>query len=80
MKDWVDYSSKFGLGYALSNGKCGFYFNDATKMIINPGNSTVQYMERIPQKKEDSVKKYDMKDIPQDLQKKLSLLKKFKLY
>lgn len=30
---WVDYSNKYGLGYLLSNGVCGAYFNDSTKMV-----------------------------------------------
>ena len=32
---WVDYSSKYGLGYLLSNGSTGVFFNDATKIILN---------------------------------------------
>ena len=31
---WVDYSKKYGLGYKLSNGCSGVFFNDATKMIL----------------------------------------------
>ena len=34
---WVDYSKKYGLGYTLSNGCCGVFFNDATKMLLAPG-------------------------------------------
>ena len=29
---WVDYSSKYGMGYVLSNGAVGVLFNDATKV------------------------------------------------
>lgn len=35
IKKWVDYSSKYGLGYLLSDGSTGIYFNDSTKMIID---------------------------------------------
>jgi hypothetical protein len=35
VKKWVDYSSKYGLGYLLSDGTTGIYFNDSTKMIID---------------------------------------------
>lgn len=31
---WVDYSSKYGVGYMLSDGTVGIYFNDATKMVF----------------------------------------------
>jgi serine/threonine protein kinase len=30
---WVDYSSKYGLGYSLSNGDLGVYFNDSSKIL-----------------------------------------------
>jgi len=33
---WVDYSSKYGLGYLLSNNCSGVFFNDCTKVIIDP--------------------------------------------
>jgi len=33
VKKWVDYSSKYGLGYLLSNGMIGVFFNDSTKII-----------------------------------------------
>ena len=41
VKKWVDYSSKYGLGYLLSNGSTGIYFNDSTKMILD---ETGQYI------------------------------------
>lgn len=33
VKKWIDYSSKYGIGYALSNGSIGVYFNDSSKML-----------------------------------------------
>lgn len=33
VKKWIDYSSKYGIGYALSNGTIGVYFNDSTKIL-----------------------------------------------
>lgn len=35
VKRWVDYSSKYGLGYLLSNGCTGVFFNDSTKIILD---------------------------------------------
>lgn len=35
VKKWVDYSSKYGLGYLLSNGCTGIYFNDSSKMVLH---------------------------------------------
>ncbi|CAD8126970.1 unnamed protein product [Paramecium sonneborni] len=34
VKKWVDYSSKYGLGYLLDNQQCGIYFNDSSKMLM----------------------------------------------
>lgn len=33
IKKWVDYSSKYGLGYLLSNNSTGVFFNDSTKIM-----------------------------------------------
>lgn len=33
--NWVDYSNKYGLGYLMSNGCYGVYFNDSTKLILH---------------------------------------------
>ena len=46
VKKWVDYSSKYGLGYLLSNGSAGVFFNDCTKVIMNPGKEYFEYIER----------------------------------
>jgi serine/threonine protein kinase len=32
---WVDYTSKYGLGYLLTNGNIGVYFNDSTKIVLS---------------------------------------------
>lgn len=46
VKKWVDYSTKYGLGYLLSDGSTGVYFNDSTKMILNSNDTMVDYIER----------------------------------
>ena len=35
VKKWIDYSSKYGIGYTLSNNMIGVYFNDSTKMLTH---------------------------------------------
>ncbi len=35
VKKWVDYSTKYGLGYLLSDGSTGVYFNDSTKIVVD---------------------------------------------
>lgn len=51
VKSWVDYSSKYGLGYSLSNGSSGVFFNDSTKIILDPNGKYIEYMERRPSDK-----------------------------
>ncbi len=46
VKKWVDYSTKYGLGYLLSNNSTGVFFNDSTKIISDPKGVHFYYMER----------------------------------
>ncbi|MCB0369277.1 MAG: hypothetical protein KDD45_07425 [Bdellovibrionales bacterium] len=77
VKKWIDYSSKYGIGYALSNNMIGVYFNDSTKMLTYCENF-FYYIERV--EREDVVKKYYFKDYPIELKKKVSLFNHFKGY
>ena len=43
---FVDFSSKYGLGYMLSNGSYGVLFNDSTKIILHPNLFHFDYIER----------------------------------
>jgi polo-like kinase 1 len=45
-KKWIDYTSKYGLGYILSNGAVGVFFNDATKIIFDQDGKQFHYFER----------------------------------
>ena len=45
-KKWIDYTSKYGLGYVLSNGVVGVFFNDATKIILDQDGAKFHYFER----------------------------------
>ena len=79
VKKWIDYSSKYGLGYLLSNGTAGVYFNDSTKIILKPKQSAFFYVERNSSKKDTAVK-HDLNSIPEKLYKKFALLQHFKSY
>lgn len=46
VKKWVDYSSKYGLGYYLSNEVTGVFFNDSTKIVLDPNGYHFDYFER----------------------------------
>lgn len=80
VKKWVDYSSKYGLGYLLSNGCSGVFFNDYTKIIYDPTKDYFEYLERRSQDKTDVLKCYYLKKYPKDFHKKVTLLLHFRSY
>lgn len=80
VKKWVDYSSKYGLGYLLSNGATGVFFNDSSKIVLEPKGSAFEYMERRPSDKQDIVTSHTLSDYPKELQKKVTLLQHFRSY
>ena len=83
---YVDYSSKYGLGFLLNNGCSGVFFNDSTKIVLDQDESGFQYIER---KKIESnelrrvdvlVASHTLQNYPESLQKKVTLLKHFRNY
>lgn len=42
----IDYSNKYGMGYLISDGSCGVYFNDATKIIQASDLVNFDYINR----------------------------------
>ena len=80
MKKWVDYSSKYGLGYLLSNGCSGVFFNDYTKIIYDPKKEYFEYLERKPNERNDFLRCYRLKSYPKELHKKVTLLLHFRSY
>jgi polo-like kinase 1 len=77
VKKWIDYSSKYGLAYSLSNGGIGFCFNDYSKMVLTD-NSTINYIER--KDKKDILYQYSTKEYPYEINKKVKLILHFKKY
>jgi polo-like kinase 1 len=77
---WVDYSSKYGVGYILSDGSIGVYFNDSTKIILVPDASQFDYVTRRTQERPETRTTHCFEDYPEDLKKKVTLLRHFKNY
>jgi len=80
VKKWVDYASKYGLGYCLSNEAIGVFFNDSTKICLDPNGFHFDYMERRSADRQDVGKEYNLSEYPKDLQKKVTLLQHFRSY
>ena len=77
---WVDYSSKYGLGYVLNNGNYGVFFNDRTKIILNPKTKKFFYIVWKELAKPEEYNKYELDDYPKEINNKVSLLIRFKKY
>jgi polo-like kinase 1 len=80
VKKWVDYSSKYGLGYILSNGSTGVFFNDSTKIILEPTGHNFSYIERKGPERVDTATSYTLTDFPKEMTKKVTLLQHFRSY
>ena len=105
VQKWVDYSSKYGIGYVFSDGAIGVYFNDSTKIILDQGGSAglgasgagggssssaaarsldgpqqFEYITRRTVDKPEQRFVHSLESFPEDLRKKVTLLKHFKNY
>eukprot|EP00928_Gymnodinium_smaydae_P082135 TRINITY_DN6553_c2_g5_i1.p1 TRINITY_DN6553_c2_g5~~TRINITY_DN6553_c2_g5_i1.p1 ORF type:complete len:942 (-),score=160.65 TRINITY_DN6553_c2_g5_i1:204-2996(-) len=76
---WVDYSSKYGIGYVLSDGCIGVYFNDSTK-IVQAADGCFDYVTRRTQDRNEVRSTHPLEGFPEDLTKKVTLLKHFRNY
>jgi len=77
---WVDYSSKYGIGYLLNNKCIGVYFNDCTKLIYNPKTEKISFIERKVTTEKDMLYTFGLKEAPKELQKKIIIFQQFKKY
>ena len=83
---YVDYTSKYGLGFLLNNGCSGVFFNDSTKIVLGDDDLSFQYVER--KRTEFSelrrvdvlVGSHNLDCYPDTLNKKVTLLKHFRNY
>ena len=80
---WVDYTTKYGLGYLLNNGCVGVYFNDSTKIILGSEGERFEYYERTSSGEGSDglpASSHTLTTFPPELNKKVTLLKHFRAY
>jgi len=83
---YVDYTSKYGLGFLINDGSSGVYFNDSTKAVHAADSDDFVYVERRKTcsstgSVNEPVSNYTMSDYPEDaLKKKVTLLQHFRSY
>lgn len=81
---YVDYTSKYGLGFLLNDGSSGVYFNDSTKAVHSADGDSFIYVERRKTGTggvREPVSMYTMTNYPEEtLKKKVTLLQHFRSY
>ncbi|KAG7390046.1 Serine/threonine-protein kinase plk1 [Phytophthora pseudosyringae] len=82
ISQWVDYTSKYGIGYMLSNGASGVYYNDSTKLISSADGKVFEYIGRQSSHNPGTEPRvrYTMDNYDPGLSKKVALLGHFKGY
>ncbi len=83
---YVDYTSKYGLGFLLNDGSSGVYFNDSTKAVHSAEGDEFVYVERRKAGARDGTETepmsiYTLSNFPEEsLKKKVTLLQHFRSY
>lgn len=80
VKQWVDYSNKYGLGYSLNNGTVGVFFNDKSKMIIDPTGTIIEYYSILADGKSEKYSQFSPDNYPSDLKTQVTRLLHFRSY
>ena len=83
---YVDYTSKYGLGFLFNDSSSGVFFNDSTKASLEAEGEHFSYIER--KRITDSrgtrielfVEDHKLDDYPESLKKKVTLMKHFRNY
>ncbi|KAJ1914286.1 Cell cycle serine/threonine-protein kinase cdc5/MSD2 [Tieghemiomyces parasiticus] len=82
MSKWIDLSSKYGLGYELTNHSYGVHFNDNTTLLLLPDQQRIEHLFYDPTKSQKSIKResFTLDSYPTELKKKVTLLLQFRRY
>jgi len=80
VKKWIDYSDKYGIGYLLSNGMYGVYFNDTSNIVMGGNASKIYYIEKKAPENKNQVLAYTLDIHPIEISKKVKLFQYFQGY
>ena len=80
VRKWIDCSDKYGIGYLLSNGSSGVYFNDSSNVVMGQNSSKVYYIEKKSEEKKNEIECYTLEDYPKEIEKKIKLFQYFQNY
>ncbi|WWD06083.1 hypothetical protein V865_004168 [Kwoniella europaea PYCC6329] len=79
---WLDYCTKYGMGFAMTDGTVSVHFNDSTSLVLAPGK---QHFDDIRPTASDDLshhtrRSHSIDTYPSDLKNKVYLLKHFESY
>jgi hypothetical protein len=72
---WVDYTTKYGLAYQLSNSLAGMYFNDSTSITLSSDGKSFYYLSKSGEETTGIIGQ----QLP-DLEKKIKVALRYKGY
>ncbi|ORX33581.1 kinase-like domain-containing protein [Kockovaella imperatae] len=76
---WLDYCTKYGMGFAMTDGTVSVHFNDSTSLVWAPGKKHFDHVE--PASNGEIIRRnYPIEEYPRDLNNKVYLLKHFEGY
>lgn len=74
----MDFSSKYGIGYLLSNASSGFYFNDGTSLILSSNKERGHFFQPGEENKKILVRESFVANNPKEsVRQKLEIMLKF---
>ena len=82
VKQYLDYSSKYGLAYELFDGKMGAYFNDQSRLVMSRCRNYLQYHPYVPRNVPEQERRSRSKFVgpncfPPEEAKKMKLINSF---
>lgn len=80
IQNYVDFSTKYGIGYKLTNGVYGVLFNDSTKIVLDPNLFDFEYIARPASGQEEILERHNFFNYPSNINKKVILLQHFKSF
>ena len=79
---WIDYSQKYGLGYQLTDGCTGVFFNDSSTMLVAANNKHLEYLDYVKKNGRMMMQRqnFGMDSVPSRVEKKWKLFHHFRGY
>ncbi len=75
----LDYTERYGVGYMLTNGTMGFFFNDMSNLLLLRNRTQYAYSDwYLRRPKEPTVKVCGVTEYPKELEKKVRIFLQFR--